>query len=229
MIRHIVSDYMIVPRVRKSWDRCRTEVDELRLYPGGVMDRGAKPQINEMLDWGCVGLAGGDIVVLTNSDSYLCDDAFDCVTEAMGGGGGDGLVGCWSHRVNVARLPRRSVWCTEVKHGAFGGKFAGVDLVALRVGWWKKLRVGLGPFWLGCECWDWVLRSEIRDAGGVEIGPVILHENHGQTWTRNRYAGTNLLNRQSAYIWSYRRGWERTMKELPGFVGNCSRPPDFKG
>lgn len=208
MIYHLFSDFRVARQVRWSWDHLIVPVGvEFRResYLGGRHDREGKPQINEMID--SVPGSGEDVVMLTNSDSFLCSDTVAVVSRAL-----ESRVGCYSHRVNVSRFPRRAVQSQEI---ATRPPYLGVDLVAFKLAWWRSL--ALPPFWLGCEAWDWVLRAEILDAGGVEVGPLVIHENHGATWTRRRLQGVNAENRRSAREWAEKRGWKWTLERYPAF------------
>lgn len=205
MIVHLVEPFGTSRTVAWSWNRLDWQRCEF-------VGSGEKPLIRDMVEM-CVrsrSLGLGDVVVLTNADSFLCVDTVDRVREAGGC--------CFSHRINVPRLERRGVMSAELRSRE---KYVGVDLVAFPVNWWLSRGRQLPDLYLGCEAWDWIFRAEILEAGGREIGPVVMHQNHQPSWMRSRYKGVNLQNRQAAYRWAVEFGWDRVVSLYPSFVQYC--------
>jgi len=215
-INHIVYAYNLDRRVVRTWDFLRRQPEKdyirLTLHPRIAENEGVTvnghPTVQWILDSGTRDLADEELVMLTNSDSFLTADTLDRIWEARGL--------CYSCRVNMGRVGSELYYSKQLEAM---GKYPGVDLVCFTVGWWRKIRAKLPRLYFGCEAWDWIFKWEILWSDGVEIGPVVYHQNHGPSkWFQNRLREPNLTNRRAAISWGQERGWERVVKVWPEIV-----------
>lgn len=194
------ADVARIQRVRDNW--------ELH-YGLGSMDRPNKARfcrsgisiggrdvayVRDILDHGAL-IADNpfDILLLMNNDSFLPIDFTDYLPNN----------GSWcSYRLDHSRPLKGRIPVSW--HLASGMGSNGVDMVGITVSDWLKIRLEIPDLFLGCQGWDWVMRTVLP---ALQY-PIVAHELHGiPFWADHRDTDIcNLENRRLCRQWVDNRG-----------------------
>lgn len=194
---------------RTTWQRL-AEVDKYwaTIYP--TLSRSSKdlgdsrscPFIRDLLD-SAAEVAGSGIVVLTNSDSRLTEDAGEMIRRKLGRG-----PCCYSKRVDIDKGESGFTQSWEMSGRS---AYLGLDLFACRGDWWKQHRDEYPDFLSSSEGWDGVLRFlfDRHNPASELMPPVVFHEAHANFWSRPENVLDSMgqrWNRAQATIWMMKNG-----------------------
>lgn len=134
------------------------------------------PFVKGFFDKACFGLADDEIVVYTNAD-IICRS--DCALVLAAALQDSHAVYCFRrdfHRKLLA-VPTDPEFVT-------GTAYAGSDLYAFRVAWWRAYRHDFPEMIFGYEAWDACLRHliDLTNDGKTEVRDLICHERHASRW-----------------------------------------------
>jgi hypothetical protein len=166
------------------------------------------PFIRDIIEKGIAFENGDDatIIVLTNDDTCFVAGLTQQIVQMVESRGS-----CYAHRWDFNRVVRVLNPC-EVRQGKF---FAGSDLFAFTVEWWKQHGSEFPDMLAGFEAWDWILRELIKSKGGGELHEAIYHERHTPQWLVERLTSEgNKYNRRLARQWLTERKMD--LRELAG-------------
>ena len=188
-------------RASASWERFygRNLCDcGLKSYPRNATclgDRRSLPFLKDALRQAEAGAEPHDIVILTNSDSFLVDGVLEAVSEACSKWGA-----CFSQRIDVVG----SIQATQQGIPSYRTKaHCGRDMFAFRVAWLRQHWAAIPDFALGTSDWDFGVACLIRrmlgqhvavknrwydvlDMLSPKLGDImpgyLLHEYHAAVW-----------------------------------------------
>jgi hypothetical protein len=161
------------------------------------------PFVRDIFDFACRRAGADDIVVYTNADIGLCQDAPILIRDMMA----EATCG-WSARaaVNLPRNPR--TWRRELLDHRMG---EGSDLFAFTPAWWRTARGRVPDMVIGAEGWDAVMRWVMRESGGGELFPAVSwHQQHRPFWAEGVIITENPAqkhNRALAAAWAKDNGY----------------------
>lgn len=130
-----------------------------------------------------------DIIVLTNADSCLAP----CITGSIA----DTLAfyDCaYSYRRDFDVLSKKKT----VEEIAVGKRYAGSDLFAFTVKWWKENEPAFPDMVLGAEGWDWCLRELMRKGNYTGFTDLVYHQKHANEWEHRNDLPSQIHNRNLA-------------------------------
>lgn len=156
------------------------------------------PYLKDLLDKACEQLVDDDILVHTNDDTCLHTRCAFIVATML-----QSVDACFSFRYDFPRLE-----APIYDEGIMSGRlYAGSDLHAFRVGWWRKHRDRFPDMVVGLEAWDPCMRVLIqRTHHGREthVPGIIYHERHGSYWedpaNRYRLTGQRMCLQRAAHF-----------------------------
>jgi hypothetical protein len=134
------------------------------------------PYVIDLFDAGCALLPDDAIMVFTNTDILVRGDACLVIAEAL-----QGCDACYAFRRDFHHRFDTPIPDKDFEKGL---DYAGSDLAAFRVGWWRDNRKEMPDMIIGFEAWDTVLRTLIEETNpGVQpLRDIICHERHGSYW-----------------------------------------------
>lgn len=214
MIVHVCSDYKAISPdavrrhavARQTWaiqgwhEMLIAETDVPRLFHEPICKL---PYIRDLFDIACVKQPDSTIVVFTNHDICVRSDA--------------------ALRIVVALQSNDAAYSFRRDHGRFdaplpdeqaagGNEYAGCDLFAFRVGWWRCWRHDYPDLLLAREAWDCCLRVLMESTNAnkpVSVPDISYHERHANGW-ESPYVRYTLPgqkhNLRLAYTWLATRG-----------------------
>lgn len=194
MIVHAFSDYVPQMRdtfrrmmlARETWKAQRwidrpVHDEEVRLFTDNF---GKVPYIKDVINAASDLCEPQDIVIFTNSDICCRTDTAERVASTL-----QNIAATFCFRRDFRELN------TPIPDAAIqqGSLYAGSDLKAFRVFWWRSVRDRLPDMLLAREAWDAVFRTLIQEThsgADCESRDLIYHERHGSVWedARNRYS-----------------------------------------
>jgi hypothetical protein len=117
-----------------------------------------------------------DIIVLTNADICVAGNCCFAIVAAL-----QSIDAAYCFRRDFVRLdvplPLRTI--------KMGTHYAGSDLYAFRVGWWRTYQNHFPDMLLGRECWDAILRlliDKTHSNKNTTLHDLIYHERHASVW-----------------------------------------------
>lgn len=162
------------------------------------------PYIKDVFDFACKGKDDTDIIVYTNADIMVRGDACAVIAAAM-----QDTNALYVYRRDFHHRVDAPIPDADYVKGA---DYAGSDLKAFRVGWWKGVRDHFPDMLLGFEAWDPIMRHliEMTNPGRVtRVKDIICHERHGSWWEapENRYRlNGQKYSLRTAYLWLMQHG-----------------------
>ena len=161
---------------KKTWDKigwvdCGLDDNCFVRYAGNVIPTEKKniPMIKDMIRMACIGRDDKDVIVLTNTDTCVASDIVQRLV---------GTLPAYAYRYDFKRVGN-PIPDEEI---CLGQKYAGCDLFAFRVGWWRRNHALYPDFVLGRHSWDRILRELIKLSQGRELTSAIYHERHASHW-----------------------------------------------
>lgn len=134
--------------------------------------------IKDVFDKACEGKNPTDIIIYTNADIHCRNDCRQMVHIYL-----NNSTACFAYRRDFARLD------APLRYADYelGLAYAGSDLAAFKVIWWRIWRSHMADMILGLEAWDPIFRTlvQITNPGKkVDVENVIGHERHNSYWER---------------------------------------------
>lgn len=186
---HHVGDFQYRKRFFEMTEASKTSRD--------IGDTRRLPRVADVIDFGAGTdeVRNEDIVVLTNSDICLTEDAINDIRKKL-----KTDECCFSRRVDV----KDATIAPNIDRLA---AYEGTDLFAMRVGFWRQHQHELPQFYLGCEGFDFVLRHWMRkyNPDAEMVPPVCWHELHQPFWALPQVVQANpaqVHNRETARKWA---------------------------
>ena len=173
------------------------------------------PMIKDMLRLACLGREDSDVLVVTNTDTCVASNFIQRL---------EGTLPAYAYRHDFKRLDEPLPY----DRVSAGVKYAGCDLFAMRVGWWRRNHHLFPDMVLGRHSWDRIMRELIKSAGGREIEDLIYHEWHPSLWEGHglHTDPSNLRNCKLAREWLTERKISLEELETLNYEGKFKRP-DF--
>ncbi|MDB6110584.1 MAG: hypothetical protein JWR69_2334 [Pedosphaera sp.] len=169
---------------RQPWKECPVaDADLPRLW----QEKGRSfPYLRDLFDAGCQGCRDEDILVYTNADIMVRSDCCAKIAEAL-----QTVDACYCYRRDFHHRVESPIPDADYAKGL---DYAGSDLKAFRVIWWRAYREDMPDMLIGNEAYDPVLRQLIDETNGAENGTrirdVICHERHGSYWENPKHRYT---------------------------------------
>lgn len=166
---------------RQRWRECPVRDEDL---PRAWREEGrALPYIRDVFDLAADGKSDCDILVHTNADIHVRSDCSVRIVFAL-----QEADACYCFRRD---FPRLNFVLPDEKF-VTGEAYAGHDLTAFRVGWWRRHREEMPDMILGLEAWDPCIRvliDKTNQGANVLLRDLIAHERHASFWEApaNRY------------------------------------------
>lgn len=166
---------------QQTWRECPVQDEAL---PRMWREEGrAFPYIRDVFDLGCEGKMDSDILIHTNADIHVRSDCCTQIVFAL-----QGTDAAYCFRRDFPRLNA----ALHDEQFSTGHGYAGHDLTAFRIGWWRAYRLQMPDMILGLEAWDPCIRVLIdrtNPDSDVLLHNLIAHERHGSFWENksNRY------------------------------------------
>jgi|SRR6185295_66960 len=147
-------------------------------------ERGRRfPYVKDIFDVAAAGLRDEDILIYTNADNMVRSDCCTVVAELL-----QNVDACYCYRRDFHHQVMTPIPDRDYGKGL---DYAGSDLLAFRVGWWKHFRMDMPDMIIATEAWDPVIRQLIDETndGNVRLHDLICHERHASYWENpaNRY------------------------------------------
>lgn len=157
---------------------------EHRLKPGDrssadLGDKRPVPYIRDLINYASEIAADTDILMLANADIFLMPDAGQAVRAAMNAGDC-----CYSWRISYRQIPAQVTRTDLAKQKTDWG----IDLIAVRRGWWLKHRDEYPDLFIGCGGWDSAMRLwfERHNQNPCIDPPIYYHKMHESFWKINK-------------------------------------------
>jgi hypothetical protein len=166
-----------------------------------LADPRALPFVGDLLDKGCEAAGDSGIVVFTNADIVLCNEACAAVRHAL-----RTRDVAFGHRADSREYLRPGLHRHQV---AAWLAASGVDLFAFRPRWWRGVRAKFPDVFLGAEGWDAILRwLMLRTAPLAEMHPAaVYHEMHAARWSMRPREPAQQHNRRVCEEWARANGY----------------------
>lgn len=188
MIYHVYTDYepgdLETQRrhavARETWKRQPWQERPVRDDQAGRLwnERGRKfPFVKDVFNVGCDGLRDDDIVVYTNADNMVRSDCCAVIVEAL-----QNVDACYCYRRDFHHRVLSPIPDADYEKGL---DYAGSDLKAFRVDWWRRFRDEMPDMLMATEAWDAVMRTlidEVNDPAVTRLHNLICHERHASYW-----------------------------------------------
>lgn len=187
MIIHFYTDFVATDPdtircneiAKKSWIRQQWVDKPIQdsVLPRLWVERGKRlPLIQDLFDAAASAASDDDILVYTNADIVVRQNACSIIEEKM-----QNVDACCGRRVDVPKMK------DLVEDSAFDSKTVGLgtDVFSFRHSWWRKYREEMSGFIVGIGWWDWVLRyliEETHKGRDTELRGLLLHEKSGPAW-----------------------------------------------
>ena len=167
---------------RQPWEPLGINNDQLQR--SWKEDGRSFPYIRDLFDAAISGHDPETIICYTNSDIMVRGDCCMLLSAVM-----QGTDACYSYRRDFQHRIETPIPDEDYIKGM---PYAGSDLFAFRVRWWREYRPHMPDMILGFEAYDPVLRllAERTNKGAqTHLPDVICHERHGTMWEhpKNRY------------------------------------------
>ena len=172
------------------------------------------PMIKDMLRLACLGRDDTDVLVMTNTDTCVASNFIQRL---------EGTLPAYAYRHDFKRLDEP----LSYDRISAGAKYAGCDLFAMRVGWWRRNHHLFPDMVLGRETWDKILRELMKLSGGRELENCIFHEIHPSFWENPHNLNrdpSNLRNRLLARNWLIERNMPLQELEFTNYEGKFKKP-----
>jgi hypothetical protein len=172
------------------------------------------PMIKDMIRMACIGRDDTDVIVLTNTDTCVASNLLERLT---------GSLPVYAYRYDFKKLDS-PIHDAEI---CLGQKYAGCDLFAFRVGWWRRNHALFPDMVLGRESWDRIMRELLKLSQGRELTCAIYHERHDSFWESAANINndpSNLRNRMLARKWLMDRKISLEELEHRNYEGKIKRP-----
>ncbi len=141
-------------------------------------ERGRKfPYVRDVFDAACEGANDDDIVVYTNADIMVRGDTCTKIAERL-----QEIDACYCYRRDFHHRVDSPVPDKDFEKGL---DYAGSDLAAFRVIWWRAYRDLFPDMVIAAEAYDPVLRQLIDESnltGNPVLRDLTCHERHGSYW-----------------------------------------------
>lgn len=205
----------------KTWDRigwvdCGLDDNCFVRHAGNVIPNETKniPMIKDMLRMACIGRDDKDVIVLTNTDTCVASNLLERLA---------GNLPAYAYRYDFKQID------TPIPNDQiiYGTKYAGCDLFAMRVGWWRRNHSLFPDMVLGRHSWDRILRELFKIAEGREITNLIYHERHPSAWedaSNLNNDPSNLRNAKLAREWLQERKMPLEELEFLNYEGRFKKP-----
>ena len=199
-----------------GWVDCGLDDNCFVRHAGNVIPDEEKniPMIKDMIRMACIGRKEDDVIVLTNSDTCIASDFVKRL---------EGILPLYAYRYDFNYL-ESPISDDQI---ATGKKYAGCDLFAFRVSWWRKYHTQFPDMVLGRHSWDRIMRELMKSTGGRELDQVIYHERHPSGWEnpQNLHRDpSNLRNCKLAREWLQERKMPLLEIEGLNYEGKFKKP-----
>jgi len=164
---------------RQPWEPMGVSNDQLQRQ--WQEERRSFPYIRDLFDYSISGQDPETIICYTNSDIMVRGDCCLLLSAVM-----QGTDACYSYRRDFQHRIEKPIEDCDYEKGL---PYAGSDLFAFRVGWWRTNRGLMPDMILGFEAYDPVLRllaERTNPKSQVHLPDVICHERHGTLWENHR-------------------------------------------
>jgi len=171
------------------------------------------PMIKDMLRLACLGRDDTDVLVMTNTDTCVASNFIQRL---------EGTLPAYAYRHDFKRLDEP----LSYDRISAGAKYAGCDLFAMRVGWWRRNHHLFPDMVLGRHSWDRIMRELFNLSQGREIENLIYHEWHPSFWEGDglHRDPSNLRNCRLAREWLQERKKPLLELETLNYEGKFKKP-----
>jgi len=171
------------------------------------------PMIKDMIRMACIGREDRDVIVLTNTDTCVASNIVERLV---------GNMPAYAYRYDFNKIDG-PIPDDEI---IYGTKYAGCDLFAFRVGYWRRNHHLFPDMVLGRESWDRIMRELFKLSQGRELYSAIYHEKHDSFWesaVNINSDPSNLRNRMLARKWLQERNMPLEELESRNYEGKFKK------
>lgn len=167
-----------------------------------IKDTRKLPYLKDILDAGAADRPGNDVVIFCNADTCFCPETVSAIRDALKL---YPAICCGRHDIRGKLVEKMKLGLAQAR----GEEYPGVDLFAMTVDFWHKIRDEIPDLLIACEGWDFVLWKTFEGHGGKRVAPLVYHEWHDPFWASWDQIHTNpgqQHNRQLGYEWAIKYG-----------------------